>query len=92
MKQITTAIGAFAMASALAASALADNPRRRAYLFMGAEPTEMDMTDPAKEAMLMKVAKKLPVGTIVYVRGGELWIAQDTKMADGKMLSDMLIH
>jgi hypothetical protein len=92
MKQIKIAIGAFAMVSALAVSAMADNPIRRAYLFRGAETTEMDMTDPAKEAMLMKVAKKLPVGTIVYVRGGELWIAQDTKMADGKMLSDALMH
>ncbi len=52
----------------------------------------MDALSADKEAMLMKHARKLPPGSIVYTMDGAIWVAEDSKMPDGKMLSDVLMH
>jgi hypothetical protein len=38
------------------------------------------------QAMIMKEFKPI-AGTMIFVSGGKLFMAQDTKMADGKMMS-----
>lgn len=56
---------------------------------------QMDMPAPLsadKKAMLMQHAHKLPVGAIVYTEDGAVWVADDVKLSDGKMLSDTVMH
>ena len=39
-------------------------------------------------AMMMKNARELASGTIIYRSGGKLYLLEDKKMANGKMMSD----
>ena len=85
-----------ATALSLSVPALAapgDNPiRRLQYYGFDGKLSEMEMTDPAKIAMFEQHAKKLAPGTLVMTVDGTIYILQDAKMPNGKMMSDELMH
>lgn len=91
-------LSAAMIVGALSLSALAPAAAQsRAHMMYFQPPagpvmTMSDALSPEKEAMLMKHARKLPPGSIVYTTDGAIYVAEDTKMPDGKMLSDALMH
>ncbi len=62
---------------------------RNVYLFMDGKMVRMAVSD-AGHAMAMKMFKPLPNGTMIYRSGGKLYMASDSKMDSGKMLSTEL--
>jgi hypothetical protein len=98
MTRMKTLLSATAVALLLAVPAIGPAAAQsRGHTLYFVPPTgkvmAMDMTMSAdKEAMLMKHAHKLPPGSIVYTTDGDIWVAEDGKMTDGKMLSDALMH
>ncbi len=50
--------------------------------------TQKKITDATKAAMLMKDARPVTAGVILMMHDGKLYMTTDTKMANGKMLSD----
>jgi hypothetical protein len=81
------------LASALALSFAApgfaqeSSPPRTVFLFTDGKMVQMQVTDNAINAMMMKNFKPLKPGMMIYVSGGKLYIAADKRMRDGKMLS-----
>ena len=83
-------IAASALALSFAVPAFAQEEtalnERNVYLFMNGKMVHMAV-DTAKHDMIMKSFKALPNGTMIYASGGKLYMAQDTKMSSGKMMS-----
>ncbi len=59
---------------------------RNVYLFMNGKMVHMHVSD-TNHTMIMSEFKPLPAGTMIYVSGGKLYMAQDRKMSSGKMMS-----
>jgi hypothetical protein len=91
--KMTKLIAASALAMSFALPALAQEEtalqERNVYLFMNGKMVHMAMSD-AKHTEIMKSFKPLPNGTMIYASGGKLYLAQDTKMTSGKMMSTEL--
>jgi hypothetical protein len=58
---------------------------RNIYLFMNGKMMSITTTE-AGHALAMKEFKPLANGTMIYASGGKLYVGQDRKMANGKML------
>ena len=56
------------------------------YLFMHGKMLHMKAKDTA-HAMMMDHFKPIKAGTMIYVSGGNLYMAEDTRLPNGKMLS-----
>ena len=50
--------------------------------------TQKKVTDASTSAMLMKEAKPLAAGVMIMMHDGRVYMITDTKMANGKMLSE----
>lgn len=48
----------------------------------------METVDPAMMEMAMKNAQPVSAGTIFFMNDGKLYMMQDMKMEDGKMMSE----
>lgn len=81
---------ASALAVSLAAPALAQEQNtlleRNVYLFTNGKMIHTTVND-ATHSMIMQHFKPLKDGTMIYVSGGHLYMAEDAKMPDGKMMS-----
>jgi hypothetical protein len=92
----TLMLAALLAATAMAVPALAapgDNPRRRLDFIDNAGTLhELDLANAAKIAMFKAHARALPPGTLVMTVDGQLYIATDSKMPGGEMMSDDLMH
>lgn len=90
MNLVSKLVVASALALSFAAPALADETtalqERNVYLFMNGKMVHTTASD-ATHAMIMKEFKPLKPGTMVYFSGGKLYIGEDKKMSDGKMMS-----
>jgi hypothetical protein len=91
-----TAALAAATTLALASGALAQDAMemhdRTAFVFRNSvksHPLVLQLSD-AQHAMVMKYAKPLKAGTMVFMSGGQLYLLQDRRMAKGKMMFDGL--
>ena len=49
------------------------------------------MTDPAMVASMIRMGKPLAAGQILVMSGGKVYIIDDGKMANGKMISETLM-
>ena len=58
---------------------------RNVYLFVDGKMVRMAAGD-TTHAMIMKEFKPMKAGTMIYVSGGRLYMAEDKKMGSGKML------
>ncbi len=85
------------LASALAVSAAAPAfaqeqntlQERNVYLFMDGKMIHTSVND-ATHSMIMQHFKPLKNGTMIYVSGGKLYMAEDAKMSDGKLMSSAI--
>src|SRR5258708_3735146 len=59
------------------------------YVAMDGKMTKMTAND-AQHAMMMKMGKPVKAGTIFYMSGGKLYMAQDTKTSGGSMTWDLM--
>jgi hypothetical protein len=50
------------------------------------------IADPAMAAMIMKDAKPMERGTILFMHNGKIYLARDTKTASGQMLSAVIMQ
>jgi hypothetical protein len=82
---IASVLALFVAAPALAAPEEQTLAERNIYLFMDGKMVRAKTTD-ASHAMVMKYFKPLKNGTMIYASGGKLYIGEDQKMANGKML------
>jgi hypothetical protein len=48
-------------------------------------------TPPTMSDTMMKEGKKITAGMMIMRRGGDLYLVPDKKMADGRMMSDMVM-
>ncbi len=78
------------LALSFAAPALAQEEstlaERNVYLFMNGKMIHTAVND-TTHAMIMQHFKPLKGGTMIYVSGGKLYMAEDAKMPSGKMMS-----
>jgi hypothetical protein len=89
MKMISSLLLALSLASfALPAMAQEETTigERNIYLFMNGKMVHMKVND-ATHAMVMKHFKPIKAGTMIYYSGGQLYMAEDTRMENGKMMS-----
>jgi hypothetical protein len=49
------------------------------------------ISDPAMTAMILKNAKPMKTGTILFMHDGTIYMARDERTSNGKMLSAMMI-
>ncbi len=56
------------------------------------EVVQRQITDAAMTKMMLKDAKPLEAGTVIFMRGKTMYMTPDRKMKSGRMLSDMVIH
>ena len=81
-----------ALALSFAAPALAQQQQgegfndRTVYLVTNGKMTHMKVSD-TTHAMIMKEFKPIKAGTMIYFGGGKFYMAEDKKMAGGKMMS-----
>ncbi len=96
MKKLISAAALAAAFTVYAAPVFAgpgDNPQRRLDYYDNAGTLhEMTLADEAKAKLFMQHAKKLPPGTLLFTNDGQVYILQDSKMSNGQMMSDMLMH
>jgi hypothetical protein len=87
-------IVASALALSFAAPALAQEmntlSERNAYLFTAdGRMVKMSASD-ATHAMIMDHFKPMKAGMMIYVSGGKVYFAKDSKMSSGKMMSEAI--
>jgi hypothetical protein len=92
MNSLKKAAAVLALCAGFAVPALAEPQSHLYFLTNGAAVANMDLVDQARIKMLLAEAKPLPTGTLIFVHGDKLYIAQDKMMPDGKMLSDEVMH
>jgi hypothetical protein len=96
MIRLRSIVAATAVTFALAAPAIAQNislelsDRQAMMIDTGGRVSRMDVGAKGHK-MLMKYAHPLHAGTIFYMSGGKLYMAQDRPM-NGKMLHDLLVQ
>jgi hypothetical protein len=62
---------------------------RNVYLFMKGKMVHKAVDD-AGHAMIMKRFKRMKPGTMIYYNDGQFYMAEDTRMENGKMMSEAL--
>ena len=72
-------------APALADPAVTTLEERNVYLFHDGKMVSMKTADPT-HALIMKEFKPMKSGTMVYFSGGKFYMAENKKMAGGKMM------
>jgi len=90
MTSLSKILLASALALTVAVPAIADAEiatlkERNVYLFMNGKMMSVQLND-RTHAMAMQHFKPLANGTMIYASGGKLYVGQDVKMANGKML------
>jgi hypothetical protein len=60
---------------------------RNIYLFMKGKMVHTSVND-AGHAMIMKRFKPMKPGTMIYYNDGQFYMAEDSKMESGKMMSE----
>jgi hypothetical protein len=99
MKTLTKVLIATAMLGAFAAPAFAQDTMNSEAgilmkdgdaMYVGANGKVHKFKSTSKEAnaMMMEKGTAVPAGAIFHWSGGKLYMIQDAKMADGKMMSD----
>jgi len=62
---------------------------RNVYLFMDGKMVHKAVDD-AGHAMIMKRFKRMKPGTMIYYNDGRFYMAEDTRMENGKMMSEAI--
>lgn len=78
---------AFSAAAPVLAQEAHTLTERNVYLFTADGRMIQAKTSDAAHAMAMSHFKPLAAGTMIYVSGGKVYVGQDEKMSDGRMLS-----
>lgn len=102
MRYLARSLASFALVAGLATSALAQGeggrpevnfkPETFRLVMPDGKVVEKKMTDQHMKEMMANGAMPMTAGVIMMMHDGKMYMVQDKKMPNGKMLSDVMME
>jgi hypothetical protein len=94
MSRASKVLLAAALAAVFAAPLIAQEEKtlqeRNVYLFTPDGRMINHKVDDEKQAMILRMFTEAPAGTLAYASAGKLYVSENRKLPDGKMMSEVI--